>query len=317
MEEYRGVDLTRWMKITFVLFALIIAVGCSSEQKQEKEGFDGEVELVFHMKSEYEMGEALCVRMTLYNNSPDTVCLAEFPAKSIVLLNEDGQQVQRKMRTEYALPPKMLLEPGDSSYNDLNLCGYFQNYGPGMLNKGKYCVKTIYSYYINEQCKFKQNSVSSTDSVFFEIKSADGENKQALGVYFDLLENVAPLDSLQSLQYLPQNEEIQRELDSLAFNYAHTPLGKRILINHLGIWYRSVPIERYRKFVEMDLCECNCCFERWIIDRMIKRYVIASEREEILDLVQVLVDKYPPESEVGSHVRRAFAFRVDEGGVIR
>lgn len=300
-----------------IVFATLI--GCKAEKEAEPEGEPKNTIAVdfYFPKEEFTEGEEVCMRVVFRNETEDTISLSEYPLKNFEVVPVDAPPVKKVQRAAYITPPNMWLVPGDSSWDVVNLTGFYENSGPGMLAPGTYMVKTHSFFFAGEYIYNKLRQFGYRDSTTFKIVEPTGEAATAMSEYREIMEEAGGLDSLIGNTDIELSKEIQEELDSLAFKYPQTPIGKRILINDLGIWYRSVPISRYAKFFKEIPANCPCCLHRYVVDRMIKRYVLKREREDQLDVVEIGMDKYGPNTPVGAYIRKAYDFRIEDGFLIR
>jgi len=302
--------------IIVVLTVIIwLWLGClKAKPEQKAEEVLGKVNLEFiFSRDHFSEGEAVCLRIVLRNESRDTISLVDFPMKNLQLFDSEGQPVLKAQRARFPKPPKMWIAPGDSSYDEVNLTGFFENSGPGMLAPGRYKLKTSIHYFAGKQIRLRISGYALNDSTFFEVVPPTGKDKDAMEAYRRIMTAAGELQEMVGNTQLTLTEDTQKKLDSLAEEYPHTAIGERILINDLSIWYRAVPLERYAKFMEEVPAECPCCLHSWLIDRLIKRYVIEEERETILDIADEGLKKYPEDTPVGDYLRKAFGFRIKDG----
>ena len=287
------------------------------EEDSKEAALSGEVELRFVFnRDKYDLGEAVCLRITLYNGTEDSIGLDDFPMKNLRLRGPEGM-IREFRRAPYAKPPKMQLSPGDTSSDVVNLTGVFENAAPGMLEPGEYTVYSGVRFFKNRQIKLRMEGFELADSASFEVSEPRGDSQKALEEYLAVLSEVAPPEELAGKRDLRLDEKQLARLDSIAGKYPDTPVGRRITINDLGIWYRAVSLDRYDRFMENIAPECPCCLHRRIVDRLIKRYVISREREQILDIVEENLERYPAGTPVGDYLREAFAFRMEHGMLVR
>lgn len=307
------------------LFLLLIAVllcpnckkNAQSKSEIEKNPHNAVIEFQFS-KSQFEEGEAVCLKISVKNDTGDTMLIAEYPMKDLRLFSADGQPVLKFQRAEHPKPPKILLLPGETSSDEVNLAGFFENLGPGMLSAGRYKIKTSVKYFVGKQVRSKLEGIAVEDSAEFEVIPAKEENKKAFDDYVKVIDKYGGLQDFVGNNNLKLDDTAKKELDAIAEKYIDTPLGMRILIDDLGIWYKgSLPIERYAKFMNEIDPKCPCCLHRWVIDRLIKRYVILRDREKILDIAEKGLKDYKEGTPVGDYLRRAFAFRMEHGNLIR
>ena len=306
--------------ILTILILVIIIAGCQESKKSEDIVSEekGSIAIDYCFPTDiFTEGEAICMRVVFRNNTKDTISLNEYPLKNLELFGPDGKPVRKVQRAPFAMPPRMWIEPGDSSWDIINLTGFFENSGPGMLAPGKYKVETYAHFGMGKYIRQKTRSFGYGDSVYFEIVPPTGEAKSALDEYRRIMAGAGGLDSLIGSKKIKLSKETRVKLDNLAEKYPFTPVGSRILINDLGIWYRSVPLERYSKFLLESPVDCPCCLHRHVIDRMIQRYVIKSEREDQLDLVEEALVTHEKGAPVGDYLRRAYRFRMEGEMLIR
>jgi len=309
----------RRFSIVVLLFAVTLALltGCK-DTEPEKPVVENNIAVDYFLSNdEFSEGEAVCVRVVFRNETKDTISITEYPLKNLELVTVDGPPVNKVQRAPYARPPRMWLAPGDSSWDIINLTGFYENSGPGMFAPGTYMIKTHTFFYAGEYIRNKLRKYGYRDSTTFTVVPPENRALEAMEKYRSIMAETTGLDSLIGNTSIILPEEVQKKLDLLAAEYPLTPIGTRILINDLGIWYRAVPIERFRKFLMEAPADCPCCLQRYVIDQMVKRYVIKSEREDQLDLVEEVLEKYDPDTPIGAHVRRAYAFRMEDGFLTR
>ncbi|RKZ28743.1 hypothetical protein DRQ36_09975 [bacterium] len=300
-----------------LIVSLFALSGCTTEEKVVKET-PGEVGIDFVFpKKDFSEGEVICVKIVLKNGTGDTISLEDYPAKTLELFDAYGKPVSKVQRTKYPKPPNMWLPPGDSSSNVVDLTCTFENSGPGMLAPGFYTIKTTTHYFAGKQARLRVQGYALVDTAIFEVTPPEGEAKEAFDAYFEAISLDGNISDFVGVTQIEFSEETRAKLDSIAEKYPFTPIGSRILVNDGGIWYRSVPLERYRKYMLEAPVECPCCLHRRVIDRMIKRYVLKREREEILDIVEESLEAHPEDTPVGNYLRWAFRFRMEDGFLIR
>lgn len=306
--------------LLLILITILLALlaGCKREDQTKSGKPANEIAVDFYFpKAEFSEGEAVCMRVVFRNETSDTISLSEYPLKNFEIVSVDAPPVERVQRAAYITPSRMWLVPGDSSWHVVSLTGFYENSGPGMFAPGTYMVKTHSFFYAGKYIHNRLRKFGYRDSTTFEVVEPVEEAAVAMNEYREIMESVGGLDSLVGNTDIDLPDEIREKLDSLAFRHPLTPIGQRILINDLGIWYRSVPISRYSKFFQEVPANCPCCLHRYVIDRMIKRYVLKREREDQLDVVEIGLEKFPPESPIGDYLRRAYSFRIEDGFLVR
>ncbi len=300
----------------FLLAMLLSICGCNEKKPQRL--VPGEVTMSFvFSESQFSTGEAICVAIEVTNGTSDDIAFIDFPAKNIELIGPDGSPIPRFQRAEYPRPPKMFLHSGEASVSEMNLTGFFENLGPGMLSPGKYRLKSRFSYYRGKEIAFKQQKNDLADSTEFEIVDPTGGEKEVFDEYIAAMSIDGSIEDYLRIGPVELSDEAHAKLDEIAERYPQSPIGSRILVNDMLIWYRNVPLDRFMKFFESVEPKCPCCVHKYVIDRLIKRYVIASERDRILDIAEEALLIYPAGSPVGDHLRRAFAFRIEDDRIIR
>ncbi|HHS49964.1 MAG TPA: hypothetical protein ENN07_02495 [candidate division Zixibacteria bacterium] len=313
------------MKRTIVLIIIILAVVFSAcnEQSEEVEQpkppvLSGEITISFDFPStEFTVGEAICIGITVNNGLSEEIAMKDFPAKRLELFDSAGEPVFRFQRAAHPTPPRMFLRPGEDSYSMVDLSGAFENFGPGLLSTGEYTLKATMTYYRGEDIRFRQRLLEKTQETSFTVLAPSGDAAKALDEAISALGGENAMSELIGISRISLDESVQAKLDEIAEKYPFTPLGSRILVNHLGVWYQNVPLERYRKLLFETEPDCPCCLHAHIIARLIRRYVIVSERNDILDIAEEALKRFPPESEVGVMVRQAFGFRMEGDAIIR
>ncbi len=306
------------LSVVLVLVILLLS-GCRKEKAEETKTIvpdDPSISFEFSRPT-FTTGEAVCVRIDVVNNTMNDIAIKDFPAKKMQLIGPDGSPVMHIQRADYPRPPKMFLQKGEASSSELNLTGFFENLGPGMLSPGKYIIETTFTFYRGEDIKFRQHLRKLTASRQFEVVAPTGDDKAAFDEYVAALGGTDALGGFVGQKKILLSETIRAKLDSIADKYSRTAIGSRILVNDLGIWYRNVPLDRYARFFDETKPECPCCLHRHVIDRMIKRYIRTSEREQILDIAESALERYPAGTPVGDYLRGAFAFRIEGGKLIR
>ncbi|HDR91273.1 MAG TPA: hypothetical protein ENN75_03380 [candidate division Zixibacteria bacterium] len=304
-----------------LLLSLILALlsGCKEQAKPaEKQEQENTIAVDFEFSNEpFTEGEAVCMRVVFRNHTRDTLSMSEYPLKNLELVAVDGPPVQRVQRAPHITPPKMWLAPGDSSTDVISLTGFYENSGPGMLAPGTYMVKTHTFFRTGEYIRTRMREYGYRDSTTFTVVPPEGEAKTAFDEYLKIMNSARGVQSFAGNKNIELSEDVRSELTAFAEQYMNTPIGQRVLVNDLGIWYRSVPIDRYAKFFEELPADCPCCLHRHVIDRMIKRYILAEEREDQMDIVEIGLEKFGPDTPVGEYLRRAYAFRMEDGFLVR
>jgi len=318
------------MNKNFILVSIVIAscflFGCRQKtqsgnitsEKVALQENDGKVSIAFDFsKKSFEEGEAICLKISVKNGTSDTISIVDYPTKNLSLFDSNMQALAKFLRADFPKPPKITLVPGDVSEEEINLTGFFENLGPGMLAVGRYKIKTSVKYFAGEQIRLKTEGLAISDFAEFSVERAKGENKKAFEDYKVAMSGMDGLSAAIGKRDLNLSDETKRKLDAIAERYPKTPLGMRILIDDLGIWYRDVGIGRFAKFMDEVKPECPCCLHRWVIDRMIQRYVLIDEREKILDIAEKGLKDFKEGTPVGDYLRKAFAFRMEGGKLVR
>ncbi len=301
------------------IFALALVFSACEEKKTPAEPkLSGQIEFGFEFSSgSYVVGEDICLEIKVKNGSPEELAMKDFPAKMLELFGPDNTPVKRFQRTEFPRPPRMFLKPGEESISEVDLSGTFENLGPGLLSAGEYTLRATMSYYQGEDIKVRQRLLKVSSETKFTVEEPSGADAKALEEFVSIVGGEKALAEMVGVSKVELSPQTRAELDEFAAKYPTAPLGSRILVNHLGVWYSKVPIERFSQYFQKAKGDCPCCLQRHVIDRMVKRYVISSERDQILDLVEEGLERYPEKTEVGAYLRKVFGFRIEEGKVIR
>ncbi len=305
--------------IIFLMIIFALLSGCKEQAKPaEEQEPENTIAVDFEFSNEpFTEGEAVCMRVVFRNQTQDTLSMSEYPLKNLELVTVDGPPAQKVQRAPHITPPKMWLAPGDSSTDIINLTGFYENSGPGMLAPGTYMVKTHTFFRTGEYIRTRMREYGYRDSTTFTVVAPEGEAKAVFDKYLKIMETAGGVQSLVGNKSIELPEETRSALDAFALEHSQSPIGSRVLVNDLGIWYRSVPIDRYAKFFEELPADCPCCLHRHVIDRMIKRYILQEEREEQMDVVEIGLEKFGPDTPVGEYLRRAYAFRMEDGFLVR
>lgn len=308
--------MRKYLWLTPIAIFIAMLAGCKEQAKatsdNEPHGNTIAVDFFFPVE-EFSEGEAVCMRVVFRNQTRDTIALSEYPLKNLELVAVEAPPVNKVQRAPHIKPPKMWLAPGDSSFDVINLTGFYENSGPGMLAPGTYMVKTHTFFRAGAYIRNRLREYGYRDSTIITIVPPKGDAESAFKGYMEIMEPLGGVESFVGNTKIELSDEIREKLDSLAFKYPTTPIGSRILVNDLGIWYRAVPISHFAKFFEDIPANCPCCLHQHVIDRMINRYVLKEEREEQLDLVELGMKKYGPDTPLGDYIRKAYAFRIQDG----
>lgn len=299
-----------------IIVIMLVFIGCKDDKQPPQ--LSGELTFSFEFSSsDYFVGQAICLDITASNGTSQEMALKDFPAKKLELFDSSGKPVKRFQRTEYPRPPKMFLRPGEESKSMVDLSGTFENFGPGMLAPGEYKLRATMSYYSGEDIKFRQRLLKFSGETRFTVSEPSGNAKKSFVRYVSIMGGEESLGKLVGVADIELDSTQQAKLNELAETSSETPIGERVLINHLAIWYNKAPLEHYSLFFEDSKTDCPCCLYHHVIDRMIKRYIITAEREQILDIVEEALKQFPKDSEIGQYLRKVFGFRIEEGVLIR